>query len=78
MVKMLSFLINTLSYLDNGDETVTDKITGLIWSKDVDDKKLSIDEAIKKANTHNYKRQWERVCISWTSGKCIRDEILLC
>ena len=39
------------SYKDNGDGTVTDLVTGLIWTKDVDDKKLSLEEAQSKAKS---------------------------
>jgi len=43
------FTINKPSYSDNNDGTVTDNITKLMWSKAVDDKKLSLSEATKKA-----------------------------
>lgn len=40
------------SYKDNGDGTVTDLITGLMWQKDIDlNNKLSYDEALSKADT---------------------------
>ncbi|WP_345994042.1 DUF1566 domain-containing protein [Sulfurimonas sp. HSL-1716] len=41
------------SYKDNGDGTVTDLVTGLMWTKEVDDTKLSLQEAYLKAKrTH--------------------------
>ncbi len=40
---------NVPSYQDNGDGTVTDLITGLIWSKAVDKNKVSLIEAKKIA-----------------------------
>ncbi len=40
---------NVSSYRDNGDETVTDLNTGLMWSKAVDKKKVSLIEAKKSA-----------------------------
>ncbi len=39
------------SYKDNGNGTVTDLVTGLMWSKAVDKKKLSLVEAKKIAPT---------------------------
>lgn len=36
-------------YRDNGDGTVTDRVTGLMWSKAVDPKKVSLDEAEQTA-----------------------------
>lgn len=36
---------NVPSYRDNGDGTITDLNTGLMWSKDVDKKKVSLNEA---------------------------------
>ncbi len=47
------FLINTPSYRDNNDGTVTDNVTKLMWSKNVDDEKLSLTQAIEKAKTIN-------------------------
>ena len=40
---------NAPSYRDNGDGTVTDLVTGLMWSKAVDKKKVSLVEAKKIA-----------------------------
>ncbi|MCP4370144.1 MAG: DUF1566 domain-containing protein, partial [Deltaproteobacteria bacterium] len=40
---------NVPSYRDNGDGTVTDRNTGLMWSKPVDKKKVSLIEAKKIA-----------------------------
>jgi len=37
------------SYTDNGDGTIADNITGLMWSKSVDEIKLSLSEAEEKA-----------------------------
>lgn len=39
------------SYRDNGDGTVTDLTTGLMWQKGLNTKKMSLDEARKKAKT---------------------------
>ncbi|WP_084813703.1 Lcl C-terminal domain-containing protein [Desulfogranum japonicum] len=38
------------SYIDNGDGTVTDNVTALMWSKSVDEVKLSLVEAQHKAH----------------------------
>ena len=40
---------NAPSYQDNGDGTVTDHNTGLMWSKAVDERKVSLNEASKLA-----------------------------
>ena len=40
---------NLPSYRDNGDGTVLDLVTGLIWSKAVDEAKVSLIEAEKIA-----------------------------
>lgn len=48
---------NTPSYRDNGNGTVTDLVTGLMWSKSVDKKKVSLTEAqaiAKKMNLAGY------------------------
>lgn len=37
---------NDFSYRDNGDGTVSDHVTGLMWTKAVDSKKLSLKEAL--------------------------------
>ncbi len=42
------FHINPPSYTDNGDGTITDNLTGLIWQKDMGEK-LSFDKAIQQA-----------------------------
>ncbi len=42
------YIKNAPSYTDNGDGTVTDNITGLMWQKDMGDK-ISFDEAKTKA-----------------------------
>ncbi len=42
---------NLPSYKDNGDGTITDLVTGLVWSKTVDETKLSLVEAQKIAGT---------------------------
>ncbi|MCP4180276.1 MAG: DUF1566 domain-containing protein [bacterium] len=39
---------NQPSYTDNGDGTITDNVTGLIWQQDMGDK-ISYDDAITKA-----------------------------
>ena len=41
---------NQPSYTDNGDGTVTDNITGLMWEQDMG-VKISYEDAITKANT---------------------------
>ncbi len=41
---------NTMAYKDNGDGTVTDLVTGLMWSKEVDKTKVSLLEANKIAD----------------------------
>jgi hypothetical protein len=45
-----SYTGNEPSYTDNGDGTITDNVTGLIWQKDMGIK-LSFNDAIKKADT---------------------------
>jgi len=40
-----NFITNKPSYTNNNDGTITDNITKLIWSKAVDDKKVSLEEA---------------------------------
>ena len=40
---------NQPSYMDNGDGTVTDLVTGLMWSKAVDSDKATLEEAIATA-----------------------------
>lgn len=40
------------SYTDNGDGTITDKVTGLMWEKEMGNK-LSFEEAFEKAKTSN-------------------------
>lgn len=47
------FNTNPPSYTDNGDGTVTDNVTHFMWSKAVDDEKLSLDEAEQKAREMN-------------------------
>lgn len=42
------YQINTASYTDNGDGTITDNVTGLIWQKTMGEK-MTFDEAFKKA-----------------------------
>lgn len=42
------FIINSPSYTDNGDGTITDNVTGLIWMKEMGEK-LSFDEAFDYA-----------------------------
>ncbi len=44
--------INTPSYKDNGDGTITDNVTGLMWQKDF--QLLSYDEAAEMAKSCNY------------------------
>lgn len=47
-----SYDINSPSYTDNNDGTITDNITGLVWLKDMGEK-LSYEEAMKKVNSIN-------------------------
>lgn len=44
------YAINSPSYTDNGDDTITDNVTGLMWQKDMGDK-ISFDEAQDKATS---------------------------
>lgn len=44
------FTINPPSYTDNGDGTVTDNVTGLMWQKEMGDK-LSFSEAFREARS---------------------------
>jgi len=41
---------NLPSYTDNGDGTITDNVTGLMWEQDMEDK-ITYDEAFNKAET---------------------------
>lgn len=43
-----TYLGNAPSYIDNGDGTVTDQVTGLMWEKDMGEK-LTFNEAFAKA-----------------------------
>jgi len=43
-----TYQANVPSYTDNGDGTITDNVTGLIWEQDMDSK-LSFEDAISKA-----------------------------
>lgn len=45
------FIRNAPSYTDNGDGTITDNVTGLMWQKDYE--VLSYKEAIEKLKTFN-------------------------
>lgn len=38
-----------MAYRDNGDGTVTDRVTGLMWSRAVDARKVSLKEAVAMA-----------------------------
>lgn len=42
---------NAMAYRDNGDGTVTDQVTGLMWSQAVDAQKLSLLQAEEMAQT---------------------------
>ncbi|WP_455755680.1 Lcl C-terminal domain-containing protein [Sulfurimonas sp.] len=44
---------NNPSYTDNRDGTVSDNVTGLMWSKEVEDSKVSLEEATLKARRMN-------------------------
>lgn len=57
-----SYPSNSLDYTDNGDGTVTDNVTGLMWSRSPDldgdgginyDDKLTFDEALSNASEFN-------------------------
>ncbi|MBI9053159.1 MAG: DUF1566 domain-containing protein [Bacteroidales bacterium] len=43
-----TYIGNQPSYTDNGDGTITDNVTGLMWEQDMDDK-ITYDEAFDKA-----------------------------
>lgn len=43
------YQINTPSYMDNGDGTITDNVTGLMWQKDMGEK-MTYDEAFTAAS----------------------------
>jgi hypothetical protein len=45
-----SYLGNTPSYTDNGDGTITDNVTGLMWEQDMGDK-ITYNEAFTKAES---------------------------
>jgi hypothetical protein len=45
-----NYLKNMPSYTDNGDGTVTDNVTGLVWQQTMDEK-MTMEEAIKYANS---------------------------
>ena len=45
------YIRNTTSYFDNGDGTIIDRITGLIWQKSYE--VMSYNEAIEKVKTFN-------------------------
>lgn len=40
------YTINSPSYTDNGDGTITDNVTGLIWQKEDDDTSRAWDDAL--------------------------------
>jgi hypothetical protein len=40
------FIINKPNYIDNRDGTITDNVTKLMWSKRVDSKKISLEDAL--------------------------------
>jgi len=44
------YIINQPDYLDNGDGTVTDNVTGLMWQQDMGDK-MSWEDAISQAES---------------------------
>jgi len=44
-----NYIINPPSYTDNGDGTVTDNVTGLMWQQTMDEK-MTFDEAVEYAN----------------------------
>ncbi len=46
-----NYTSSPMAYRDNGDGTVTDSVTGLVWSQAVDAKKTSLVQAEKMAKT---------------------------
>ncbi|QIW09327.1 DUF1566 domain-containing protein [Francisella sp. LA112445] len=44
------YIINPPAFRDNNDGTITDLNTGLMWTKEVNTKKLTYDQAIKSTN----------------------------
>ncbi len=46
------FVVNPASYTDNGDGTVSDNVTGLMWEKDMGEK-MTLEQAQKKAKMSN-------------------------
>jgi hypothetical protein len=44
---------NAPAYRENGDGTVTDLVTGLMWQKGMGEKKVSLEEAMEMAKTMN-------------------------
>ncbi len=51
------FITNEMSYTDNGDNTITDNITGLMWQKSF--KVMSYKEALKELKTLNKKDKYK-------------------
>ena len=47
-----SYITNSPTYIDNGDGTITDTITGLMWEKDMGEK-IPFSEAFSKASSSN-------------------------
>lgn len=48
-----SYLRNSPSYTDNGDGTITDNVTGLMWEQSMGEK-ISFDEAFEKAEASDF------------------------
>ena len=46
---------NQPSYTDNGDGTITDNNTGLMWQKDLLNQKFTYEEALENAETFDLK-----------------------
>jgi hypothetical protein len=57
------FSRNAPHYTDNGDGTITDRVTGLIWQKSFS--VMTYDEAVQKVKTFSLagKRDWRLPCI---------------
>lgn len=74
---------NQPSYTDNGDGTITDNVTGLMWEQDMGDK-ISYDEAITKAtnSTLGGYTDWrvptikELYSLALFTGRCMGETVV--
>ncbi|GAA3651102.1 DUF1566 domain-containing protein [Flavivirga jejuensis] len=72
---------NQPSYTDNGDGTVTDNVTGLMWQQDMGDK-ISYDDAVALVETINLGEytDWriptikELYSLAYFTGRCFGDD----